>query len=88
MQHANARPRPADQAAPGTWSWLKEWTGYVVTILPYLSAGLVLIPGLHVLAKAAILVAFAAFVLAVRVLHEKAGIEVEGSKQKRKRPGG
>ena len=72
-------------AAPGTWSWLKEWTGYVVTVLPYLSSGLVLIPNLSLTIKAVILCLFGAFVLAVRVLHEKAGIEVTGRAQKRKR---
>jgi hypothetical protein len=28
----SARPR-GDEADPGTWRWLKEWTGYVVTVL-------------------------------------------------------
>jgi len=73
-------------AAPGTWSWLKEYTGYTVTILPYVSAGIVLIPQLNVWIKAAILFVFAAVVLAVRVLHEKAGIEVTGVSEREKKP--
>ncbi len=74
-------------AAPGTWSWLKEWSGYIVTVLPYVSSGLVLVPGLSVTAKFAILFVFGAFVVLVRILHEKAGIEVTGPAQRRKRPG-
>ena len=72
--------------APGTWSWLKEWTGYLVTILPYVSAGIVLIPGLHIYAKGGILLLFAIVVLAIRVLHEKAGIEVTSDDQRKKKP--
>lgn len=73
-------------ARPGTWSWWKEWTGYLVTVLPYVSAGIVLIPSLSVLVKAGILAVFAATVLAIRVIHEKAGIEVEGRSQRAKKP--
>jgi hypothetical protein len=75
----------ADQPAPGTWAWLKEYTGYVVTILPYVSAGLVLLPGLGIWIKAAILFVFAALVLYVRIWHEKAGIEVTGGEKRRKK---
>jgi len=83
-----ARSERSDgKAQPGTWSWLKVWTGYTVTILPYVSALLVLIPNLSVAVKAAILCAFGAFVLTVRVLHEKAGVEVTSGPEKRKRPG-
>lgn len=80
----SASVRPDDAAKPGTWSWLKEWTGYVVTVLPYVSSGLVLIPNLSLTVKAIILLVFAIFVLAVRVLHEKAGIEVTGPTQRHK----
>ena len=73
------------EAQPGTWSWLKEYTGYAVTILPYVSAGIVLIPRLDVWVKAAILFVFAAIVLVIRVLHEKAGIEVTGDSQRKKK---
>lgn len=72
-------------AAPGTWSWLKEYTGYTVTILPYVSAGIVLIPQLGIWVKGAILFVFAVVVLAVRVLHEKAGIEVTGDSERKKK---
>ena len=75
------------RADPGTWAWLKEWTGYTVTVLPYISSALVLIPGLGVEVKLAILAAFATFVLTIRVLHEKAGIELEGAPERHKRPG-
>lgn|GEM_PF-6391245 len=78
LEHAHAQP--------GTWSWWKEWTGYLVTVLPYVSAGIVLIPGLHIWAKGGILLVFAVAVLAIRVVHEKAGIEVTGSPQRGKRP--
>lgn len=74
------------EARPGTWSWLKEYSGYTVTILPYISAGLVLIVGLSVWIKAAILFVFAAVVLVIRVLHEKAGIEVTGVQERQKKP--
>jgi hypothetical protein len=74
------------EAPPGSWSWLKEYTGYTVTILPYISAGIVLIPQLNVWVKGAILFVFAAVVLAVRVLHEKAGIEVTGDDKRTKKP--
>lgn len=73
------------EAAPGTWSWLKEYTGYTVTILPYVSAGIVLIPHLNVWVKGAILFVFAAVVLGVRVLHEKAGIEITGESERQKK---
>ena len=75
------------RAEPGTWSWVKVWSGYVVTVLPYVSAALVLIPGLAIGLKFAILLFFAIFVVAVRVVHEKAGVEVTGMPQKEKRPG-
>lgn len=71
---------------PGTWSWCKEWTGYIVTVLPYVSAGLVLIPSLSVYVKGGILLIFTIAVLAVRVLHEKAGIEVTGEPERKKKP--
>lgn len=74
------------EAQPGTWSWLKEYSGYAVTILPYVSAGLVLIQGLSVWIKAAILFFFAVIVLMVRVVHEKAGIEVTGPEERQKKP--
>jgi hypothetical protein len=74
------------EAPEGSWAWLKEYTGYTVTILPYVSAGLVLIPGLSVWVKGAILCVFAAAVLLIRVLHEKAGIEITGSQERSKRP--
>lgn len=74
------------EAAPGTWSWLKEYTGYTVTILPYVSAGIVLIPQLNIWIKGGILFFFAIVVLAVRVLHEKAGIEVTGEDERKKKP--
>lgn len=70
---------------PGTWSWWKEWTGYLVTLLPYVSAGIVLIPSLQVYVKGAILLLFAVVVLAIRVLHEKAGIEVTGNEERKKK---
>lgn len=76
----------AIEAPRGSWSWLKEYTGYTVTILPYVSAGIVLIPQLNVWIKGAILFAFAAVVLAIRVLHEKAGIEVTGVNERKKKP--
>jgi hypothetical protein len=50
------------------------------------SAGLVLIPGLAVWAKAVILFIFAAIVLYIRVWHEKAGVEVTAKDQRQKRP--
>lgn len=81
----NAGKKLTIEAAPGTWSWLKEYTGYTVTILPYVSAGIVLIPGLNVWIKVAILVVFAVAVLAIRVLHEKAGIEVTGVSERKKK---
>ena len=74
------------EAPPGSWSWLKEYSGYAVTILPYVSAGLVLIQGLSVWIKAAILFVFAVVVLLVRVLHEKAGIEVTDEPKRQKKP--
>lgn len=74
------------EVEPGTWSWFKEYTGYAVTILPYVSAGLVLIQGLSVWIKAAILFVFAVVVLMIRVLHEKAGIEVTDERKRQKRP--
>jgi hypothetical protein len=74
------------EAEPGTWSWLKEYTGYTVTVLPYISAGLVLIEGLSVWIKGAILFVFAVIVLLVRILHEKAGIEVTGEPERQKKP--
>lgn len=86
MQGATSK-RSSGKAAPGTWSWLKLWTGYIVTVLPYVSALLVLIPTLSVPVKAAILCAFGAFVVTVRVLHEKAGVEVTSTPESRKRPG-
>lgn len=58
-----------------------------MTVLPYVSAALVLIPGLVVGLKFAILLLFAIFVVAVRIIHEKAGVEVTGMPQKQKRPG-
>jgi hypothetical protein len=73
------------EAAPGTWSWLKEYTGYAVTILPYVSAGIILIPQLNVWVKAAILFVFAATVLGIRVLHEKAGIEITDDSMRKKK---
>jgi hypothetical protein len=87
VQRAASNRRSGDKAPPGSWSWLKLWTGYVVTVLPYVSALLVLVPGLSVLVKAGILCVFGAFVLTVRVLHEKAGVEVTGRQEKQKRPG-
>jgi hypothetical protein len=74
------------EAPPGSWTWLKEYTGYAVTILPYVSAGLVLIQGLSVWVKAAILFCFAVIVLLIRVLHEKAGIEVTDGAKRQKKP--
>ncbi|HZY98663.1 MAG TPA: hypothetical protein VFE36_03745 [Candidatus Baltobacteraceae bacterium] len=74
------------KAQPGTWSWLKEYSGYAVTILPYVSAGLVLIQGLSVWIKAAILLVFAVIVLLIRVLHEKAGIEITDDSKRQKKP--
>lgn len=85
----NARKKASElkvEAPPGTWSWLKEYTGYTVTILPYVSAGLILIPSLAVWIKGVILFVFAAVVLAIRILHEKAGIEVTGPPERRKKP--
>ena len=76
-----------DKASPGTWSWFKMWSGYIVTVLPYVSAALVLVPRMSVLTKLGILFSFALFVLLVRIVHEKAGVEVTGTPQKRKRPG-
>lgn len=74
------------EAPPGSWSWLKEYSGYAVTILPYVSAGLVLIPGLSAWVKAGILFTFAVVVVIIRVLHEKAGIEVTSRSERRKKP--
>ena len=74
------------QPSKGTWSWLKEYTGYIVTVLPYVSAGLVLIPQLSVTTKAVIIGFFACLVLYVRIWHEKAGIAVEDKHAKQKRP--
>lgn len=75
------------KAPPGTWSWVKEWTGFIVTVLPYVSSMLVLVPGLNLTIKLIILFLFGAFVLSVRVLHEKAGVEVTSGPEKQKRPG-
>ena len=88
MQHAADKRSTVkgDQAVPGSWSWFKEWTGYVVTILPYVSSGIVLLPGLSLVTKGAILLFFAILVLAIRVVHEKAGLEVTDVKEKKKRP--
>lgn len=83
--HVVDRAEDPHEPKPGTWSWLKEYTGYVVTILPYVSAGLVLIPGLNVWAKAGILFGFTVLVLYVRVWHEKAGIEVTDVEKRRKK---
>lgn len=83
--HVADRKKDPDEPQPGTWSWIKEYTGYVVTVLPYVSAGLVLIPGIHVWVKGAILFVFAVLVLYVRLWHEKAGIEVTGPKQREKK---
>lgn len=74
------------QPQSGTWAWIKEYTGYVVTVLPYVSSALVLIPSISTPVKFAILAAFAALVLYVRIWHEKAGIATEGPKQKHKAP--
>ncbi len=74
-----------DEPEPGTWSWVKEYTGFVVTVLPYVSAGLVLIPSLGVWWKAGILFVFAVLVLYVRIWHEKAGIEIEDPNKRRKK---
>jgi MFS superfamily sulfate permease-like transporter len=74
------------RVAPWTWSWLKQWTGYLVTVLPYVSAGLVLIPQLGLWPKAAILAVFTVLVLAIRVVHEKSGIEITGDDKRGKRP--
>lgn len=78
------RAKDPDEPRPGTWSWLKEYTGYLVTVLPYVSAGLVLIPSISVWVKAAILFVFAVAVLYIRIWHEKAGIEVTGEKEREK----
>jgi hypothetical protein len=83
--HEDERKLSRDQPEPGTWSWVKEYTGYIVTILPYVSAGLVLIPSLSIWIKAGILFAFAILVLYVRIWHEKAGIEVTDENQRRKK---
>jgi hypothetical protein len=80
------RDNKESRVEPGSWSWLKQWSGYVVTVLPYVSAGLVLIPGISVWIKAAILFVFAVIVTAVRIVHEKAGIEVTGEPQRKKTP--
>ena len=87
MEQTASKARSGDKAPPGTWSWLKLWTGYVVTVLPYVSSLLVLIPGISLAVKAGILCLFGVFVLTVRVLHEKAGVEVESASAKSKRPG-
>jgi hypothetical protein len=60
---------------------------YRATVLPYVSSAIVLIPNLQIVIKFAVLAVFCALVLLVRVLHEKAGIEVTGGPQKAKRPG-
>ena len=73
-----------DDALPGTWSWIKEWTGYIVTILPYVSSAIILIPQISIWPKLAILCVFGGIVLFVRIFHEKAGIEVTGSYQRGK----
>jgi hypothetical protein len=83
---SSARRTKGDQAPAGSWSWFKEWTGYLVTILPYVSSGIVLLPGLSLVAKGAILLFFAILVLAIRVVHEKAGLEVTDVSKKKKRP--
>lgn len=70
----------------GTWSWLKEWTGYAVTILPYVSSALVLVPRISLGWKFAILIIFAIFVVAVRVVHETAGVAVTSPKERENRP--
>ncbi|HEV3154987.1 MAG TPA: hypothetical protein VGZ02_14355 [Candidatus Baltobacteraceae bacterium] len=77
--------RPGAHAPEGSWAWLKEWTGYIVTVLPYVSAGLVLIPTLSITVKGAILFVFAVAVLVIRFYHEKAGEEVTSSDMKQKR---
>lgn len=82
---AGKQTRPESEAPPGSWSWVKEWTGYIVTVLPYVSAGLVLMPWLSITVKAIILFAFAVLVLTVRILHEKAGIEVTSPDMKEKK---
>ena len=74
------------EAPPGSWSWFKEYSGYAVTILPYVSAGLVLIQGPSVWTKAAILFVFAVSVLLIRIVHEKAGIEVTDEAKRQKKP--
>jgi hypothetical protein len=83
----HARSAGGSEAEPGTWSWLKLWSGYVVTVLPYVSAALVLIPGILLGLKFTILALFGIFVITVRIVHEKAGVEVTGMRQKQKRPG-
>jgi hypothetical protein len=83
--HKDERDLRSDQPAPWTWAWLKEYTGYVVTVLPYVSAGLVLIPSLNIWIKAGILFIFAVLVLYVRIWHEKAGIEVTDGPKRQKR---
>lgn len=89
MASRSKRPRATgdSNAQPGTWSWVKVWSGYVVTVLPYVSAALVLVPGLSIGVKFAILALFGIFVVAVRIVHEKAGVEVTGMPQRQKRPG-
>lgn len=74
------------RVASWTWSWLKQWTGYLVTVLPFAAAGLVLIPQLGIWVKAAILGFFTVLVLAIRVVHEKSGIEITGEDKRDKRP--
>lgn len=88
MQHnaSKATEVKGDQAPVGSWSWFKEWTGYLVTVLPYVSSGIVLLPSLSLVTKGAILLFFVILVLAIRVVHEKAGLEVTGPGEKRKRP--
>lgn len=83
--HEDERKLSRDQPEPGTWSWVKEYTGYIVTILPYVSAGLVLIPSLNIWIKAGILFLFAVLVLYVRIWHELAGIEVTDKSERRKK---
>ncbi len=86
MASQSVANRSGSEPAPGTWSRIKEWSGYVVTVLPYVSAGLVLIPSLGVWIKAGILVVFVVLVLVVRICHEKAGIAVTAPDERQKRP--
>ncbi|HET7815228.1 MAG TPA: hypothetical protein VFL13_12760 [Candidatus Baltobacteraceae bacterium] len=81
------KQQKGDEAPEGSWSWFKEWTGYLVTLLPYVSSGIVLLPKLSIVTKGAILLFFAILVLAIRVVHEKAGLEVTDESEKEKKPG-